>query len=1117
MRTWKRLVVRVCAVCLLSALAAGQAKLLRHPSYSNGKVAFSYLGDIWVANDDGSNVQRLTVHKARDVYPRFSPDGKWIAFSSNRYGNYDVFVIPVSGGEPRQLTFYSGNDIVVGWTPDSKKVIFQSARAGGVFPGTPGLWQVATDGTLEERIPTDWGYWGSYSADGSRFAFNRHPMVWWRKHYRGNYAADLWVMDVRNRQFTKLGDPAYKGSYFWPMYGNRGEIYFVADILQGENSIKPGSGEVLKSTNNIWKISDQGGKPVQVTHHTDGNLFFPSISADGRVIVYEDNFGLWKLDTQTGKSTEIKINIVSDDKENPIETLTVRNELDDYDLSPSTKRAAISVHGEIFTIATDKGDIQRVTETYMRDSNPNWSSDGKWIAFVSDRSGRDEIWMVHEDGSGLKQVSDTDTEKREMEFSPDSKFLMYTASDHKLYRYELETGKTTVVTACDVTNITGAHFSPDGKWVSYVKLDRELRPHVYIATATGEQEHRIADPELFAESSPMWTRDGKKLVFLAGLVQQGMATQRPQSTIQLYSVSLQKETKSLTDKGLDTEEEAQAADRGTRRQRAEEMGVATPEKPDVKIDFDAIAKRAHQLTRLTDSVAGAPAISPDSRVYAFVARDDVDGRPVSVIYTIAEDGTQLTRLAQSMPGGAEGEGGPRGGGFGGGISSLQFSKDGRTLFFREGDGLYSIGVPASAAGGANAGGPPAIAGRGASSERKRITFTARVEVDHHKEWQQVFDESYRIMKHRFYDPKFHGVDWDAAHARYAPLMQHVANQEEMHDVVSEMIGELNASHTGISAGPNPDERDQPQTRYPGFELAADASGFYKVVKIYKDGPADKDYVKLKTGDFVLEINRHPVKAPDNYYKHFNSLPGQKVELTVNSTPAVTGAWKTKVEPVNGGAYATLQYEDWVAQRKAMVEKLSNGEIGYLHIRAMDAPSLRRFERDLVELHNKKALVIDQRFNGGGGIDQELLQILALRQYQKYRGRDSIEISRPQRGFFGPMVVMANERSASDAEMFPDGFRTLGLGKVVGTPTYGAVIGTGSYRLLDGSNIRTPGAGVWNVKGYNLENYGVPPDVYVDNTPADFLQGRDAQLEKAVEVLKDELKQSKPTLKAGGTK
>ncbi|MFI5106723.1 MAG: S41 family peptidase, partial [Terriglobales bacterium] len=278
--------------------------------------------------------------------------------------------------------------------------------------------------------------------------------------------------------------------------------------------------------------------------------------------------------------------------------------------------------------------------------------------------------------------------------------------------------------------------------------------------------------------------------------------------------------------------------------------------------------------------------------------------------------------------------------------------------------------------------------------------------------------------------------------------------------------------------------------------------------IYKDGPADKDFVNLSVGEYILAIDGHELKAGDNYWKYFTAVRGQKIHFTVNSKPEAAGARLVKVQPVNQGAYTTLQYERWVEQRRAMVEKLSSGQIGYLHIRAMNAESLRKFERDLVENHMKKALVIDQRFNPGGGIDQELLEILSQRQYQYTKQRDSVTITRPQAAFFGPMVVMENERSTSDAEVFPDGFRTLGLGKVVGKTTYGAVIGTGAYRLLDGSSVRTPGTGLWNVKGYNLENYGVPPDVDVDNTPEDFLAGRDAQLEKAVEVLKEEIKAGK---------
>jgi tricorn protease len=320
----------------------------------------------------------------------------------------------------------------------------------------------------------------------------------------------------------------------------------------------------------------------------------------------------------------------------------------------------------------------------------------------------------------------------------------------------------------------------------------------------------------------------------------------------------------------------------------------------------------------------------------------------------------------------------------------------------------------------------------------------------------------------------------------------------------QMIGELNASHTGIQGGNL--GQDRVQTHYPGFDLAPDASGYYKVSYIYRKGPADHDYVKIVPGYYILAVNGKELKSTDNYWKLFNLLPGRKFEFTVNSKPQMEGAWTVSLEPLTAQAHGDLEYARWVDERKAMVDKLSNGEIGYLHSRAMNAPSLQKFERDLLENQGKKALIIDERFNGGGGIDQELLEILNQRkQYESYRGRDSVMLPRPVQAFFGPMVVLQNERSASNAEMFPEGFKTLGLGKVIGVPTMGAVIGTGSYPLMDGYQIRTPGTGVYTASGVDFENYGVPPDVLVDNSPSDFLSGHDRQIEKAVEVLRSEMK------------
>jgi tricorn protease len=1131
------------------ALAQGQARVLRHPSYHQGKIAFSYVGDVWTANENGADLRRLTDHKARDIFPRFSPDGTRIAFSSNRDGNYDVFVVPTAGGKPRQLTFHTADDTVAGWSHDGKKILFTSSRNKGVFPTVVTLFAISVEGGMEQSIPSDWGSAASYSADGTKLALTRHPAAWSRQHYRGSYATDLWLMDVANSKFTPVADPDYKGNYFWPMFGAAGEIYIVTDRLAGdaEKGVKFGSPAVMKSVNNIWKISERGGKLVQVTKHTSGNLSFPTISADRKTIVYEESFGLWKLDLASGKTAEIRLNITSDVKDNDVQLRTITSEAEGFSLSPSGRRAAISTHGEIFTIATSRGEVQRVSESFWREQHPRWSPDGKWVAFISDRSGREEVWMADERGANQKQLTDVDCDKAPITWSPDSKSILWSGSDRKLRRLTVSDGTTEEITSSTIGWIAHPQFSPDSRWISYSKPDSLLRSHVYLKSVDGGEERKVEGEDFLLSSGAKWTPDGRKLLLLGGVGAPGMASLN-RTTTQLYSVSLTQIEKNPDDRDVDSEEQAQAAARRPRpvttvvpaRPDATDAGTEDGEAPrrpaavapvarvQVKIEWDGIERRIKKLTSVGGSVT-AVSPSPDSKTYAFVASgaDDGDGDNTAsapAIYTIGEDGARLTRVSapptptSTAPGDApRGRAAPTPG-----VGDPQWSRDSRSLYYLQRGGLYSVNVPAAPTGDGPSG-PSSTAASGpgpgsgertaptatssTSSTSRRIAFTVRLEVDEVAERRQVFEEAWRVMKNQFYDGKMHGVDWNAARLKYHPLLAHIADSDELQNVIAQMIGELNASHTGVSGG---DSRtgtgERIQTRFPGFDLEADASGFYKVSHVYKKGPADHDYIRIATGNFILSVNGKPLTTADNYWKFFNLLSGRKLEFRVNSTPDLAGAWAVSYEPLTATAQANLEYERWVEHRRKMVDRLSGGEIGYLHIRAMDAPSYRRFQRDLLDRLDRKALIIDQRFNGGGGIDQELLAILNQRvKYQSWRPRDSVEVPRPVQAFFGPMCVLQNERSASDAEMFPDGFRKLGLGKLVGVPTMGAVIGTSSYRLMDGSSIRTPRIGVFTASGENLENYGVQPDVWVDNTPEDFLAGRDRQIEKAIEVLRSEFK------------
>ena len=1071
-----RTAAAVALTLLAGSLCLGrEAKLVRYPHYHNGRVAFTYLGDIWTADESGANLQRITANPARDVYPRFSPDGKWIAFSSDRAGNLDVYIVPAAGGQPKQLTFHSADDSVLGWSPDSKQILFSSQR-GEDFMAR--LYVVPVDGGMEKSAGPDIGVWGGFSPDGTKLAINRRSQVYWRKYYRGAYQSDVTVMDLASGKFTGLTD--FDGLDSWPMWSRDGHIYFVSD--------RDGNG-----LTNIWRVAEKGGKAEKITAFKSGDVRWPAISADGKTIVFEHDFGLWKLDLASRKTASIKLDIAAETEENMSEVRSFSSRADDFDLAPNGRRVVFSIHGEIFTAPVEEGDLRQVTDNPARDRDVRYSPDGKSIAFISDRSGREEIFVTPADGSGdAKRLTDLDALKNNFHWSHDSKFIAFTTSDFKLYKLDVATSAVTELVSSKYGNLTGGVWSPDGKWIAYSKADQSRGTDIYLVPSAGGQERKVTF-DAYNEMNPRFSADGKKLYFVRSEGGQGPFAG---ASAQVYVTYLEKQDKDPDDpedRAEPASDETSAAPRGPRASQSQPV-------KDVNIDWDGLKRRTRQVTRLSSSVfTYEPA--PDSKTLAFVTMEPGSMRSTPTLYTIQDDGKRLTRVTSGAAPAADEEGAPGGGPFGrGGISSLAFTRDGRTIYFLEGSGIFSAAVPAVPA----AGRPTAPMGDGA---RKRVNFTAKVRVEKSAEWAEMFGDAWRTMKFRFYDPKMHGMDWDAMRAKYQPLVEFIGDRHELLNIVNEMIGELNASHTGAAPGPAPRE-GAAATRHLGLDLVADAqAGRYKVTYIYDEGPADKDWVKVKTGDYLIAIDGKPVLAGDNYWKLLNNPLNRRVTVTFNSKPVEEGAWKTRIEPVSAAAFSQLRYERWVNERRATVDKLSGGRIGYLHIQAMNQPSLRRFEKELRQYRDKEAMIIDQRWNGGGNIEQELLAILVQRQYQVWQPRGTEATTRPFAGYFGPKVVLQNWRSASNAEMFPAGFRALGLGKVIGTPTMGAVIGTGSYSLIDGSTVRTPGVGVFLADQHrtNMENYGVQPDILVENTPEDNLAGRDRQLERAVTELQKQLK------------
>jgi len=1062
-----RLSVVVLGLGIVSVPSAAvpEAKLLRYPHFHNGRIVFTYLGDIWTANENGQDVRRITVHRARDVYPRFSPDGRWIGFSSDRNGNLDVFTVPVEGGAPSQLTHHSADDTLLAWTPDSKTVLFASNRAED-FTGK--LYTIGLGGGMPVNVGADMGTWATYSPDGSRLAINRHGQVYWRKYYRGANQTDITLMDIAAKRFSKITD--FKGMDSWPMWGRDGFVYFVSD--------REGGG-----LTNIWRVSEKGGQAEPVTTFKAGDVRWPAISADGRTIVFEHDFGIWKLDVATRRATPIKLEIAAETQENTSEMRSLRSEIDDYDLEPSGRRIVFSIHGEIFTAPVEEGDLEQITESPWRDQNAVYSPDGSRVAFVSDMSGREEIYVVASDGSGQPQkITDIDALKLSFSWSPDSKAIAFVSSDSKLRRYDTESRQTRELASSRFGNLTAPVWSPDGQWIAYSRPSEVRSNDIYIVSSNGGEERQVTF-DSYADSNPRFAPDGRKLYFIRsdGFGGGGGAAAGQRN---IYAMTLEREERDPDDPA----ERNEPAETGTAASR-QAAAPATPRT--VTIDWPGLERRTRQVTRMPFAISSYT-VAPDSRSLAFVTTEPAGVRTQPVIYTIQQDGRRLTRvIAGGTSGGDDEDDTPAGGGPGVSISGLTYTRDGRTIFFSENRGVYSVSV---------SGGTTSAATREAA--RRRVNFTAQVRIDRPTEWKQMFGDAWRTMKYRFYDPKMHGHDWDAMKAKYEPLVQHVGERQELLNIINEMIGELNASHTGAAPGPS-GRTGAPSTGYLGLDLTADlTAGRYRVGHVYKDGPADKDWVKVTAGDYLIAIDGKPVKAGEEYWKLLNYRLNRRVDVSFNGKPVEAGAWTTRIAPINQGAQNQLRYERWVKDMRARVEKLSGGRVGYLHIQAMNQPSLRRFEKELRENRNKQALVIDQRWNGGGNIDQELLGILVQREYQIWQPRGTEPNPRPFSGFFGPKVVLQNWRSASNAEMFPAGFRALGLGKVIGTPTAGAVIGTGSYSLIDGSTVRTPGTGVFlaDRSRTNMENLGVEPDILVDNTPEDNLAGRDRQLETAVQEL-----------------
>ncbi len=1036
-------------------------RFMMHPHVHGELIAFSYQGDIWIVERDGTPVRRLTNHLARDGWPRFSPDGRSIAFSSDRFGNYDVFLVPVEGGEPRQITFHATPDNVEGWTRDGR-IMFYSSR--WTHPFFSPLYTVSPDGDLPLPMDMDQAGNAAESPDGRYLVFNQSslttPRAAARKGQKGNRTTDIWILDREAGSFTKLTDPVSNPEAEGfrehvhdavPMWGADDMIYFVSE---------------RDGIFNLWKMAPDGGDVSQVTRHTQGGVKYPAISNDGRTIVYTQDYELYVLDVPDGTPTRVPVELSFDPSVNRVEWVDVENEAQGFAAHPEGDFVAADSRGEIFIAPVDaeKGEKRQITSSAWRDRFQKFSPNGEYLAFVSDEGAEEQLWVVELATGDRRRLTNHDSYKTsDYVWSPDSEKIAFVAAN-RLFEVEVTSGRTTELAYNQNRGFSLSEYSPDGRWLVYSRSDLDEDSEVYLFETASRREINVTqDP--FRDYDGVLTPDGKHIVFRSG---------RDAGTAHLFVASLAALTEDPDDplvKGRDVEE---AEEEGERRERGQEEATSPPP---LSVDPDGIRERAKQLTS-GENGAGSYFLSGDGETVYYSSQDD-EGQG---LFSIPVQGGEPRKVAS------------------GSFSNIQPTRDRRSIFFSRGAGRGGGG----GFGGGGGGEIYQMPLSGGSPRPEQIEFSFSVKVDHRAEWEQIFEEAWRVMKFRFYDPDMHGKDWDAIKAHYRPLLAHVGSYEDAYDLANQMIGELNASHVGVSGRGSVSMESEYSTRQPGFELEP-AQGRYRVSHVYRDGPADKEWLDIEVGDFVLAIDGQEIRPPENYWKILNHALNEYVTLRVADSPEGANARDQRVRTVN--SLRDIQYQEWVEGNREFVERESEGKIAYVHIRSMNQSSLAVFENEIDRFWNAQGIIVDIRYNGGGNTDQQILDILERRPYEYWNSRWAAPSSgrRPRQAIAGPKVMLINARSGSDSEVTPLGFRDLGLGSIVGNPTMAAVIATGSYGLIHGGSIRTPGSLVVNYDptkphnhGINLENYGVAPDVYVWNTPEDELAGFDRELKAAVD-------------------
>lgn len=1047
--------------------AFSDARLLRFPDINGNQVVFVYAGDIWTVSANGGEAKRLTSHIGMELFPKISPDGKWIAFSAEYSGSRQVYIMPANGGTPRQLTFYNdvgimpprgGFDyIVLDWTPDSRKILVRANRTP--FGRRMGKYYlVSIDGGLEEPLEIPEAGFGKFSPDAKKIVYtpiSREFRTW--KRYKGGRAQDVWIYDLEHHTSKRL--TKFPGTDQHPIwYGDK--IYFVSDrdlIL------------------NFYSYDLKTGKITQITHHKKYDVLWPS--GRGGFVVYENGGYIYKLNLNTGRTEKLTVSLNFDDPNRLPYFKNVSKYITrfGYSISPTGKRAVFDARGDIFTVPAREGITYNLTSTQgIREEYPRWSPDGRWIAYYSDKTGEYEIYLADPKGK-KKTVQLTKNSKiwrYPVVWSPDSKKLLFSDKNQLLQILDIKTGKITVVDRASLFDITDYSWSPDSKWVVYTKNGKNGLDAVWVYSLEHNKKYQLTNAK-YNDFSPVFSRDGKYIFFLSARDFNMNFSSFEfdfvyNKATKLYAIYLTKDAPKLFKEKNDEEPIKEENKKESKTSKSK----SAKKESGVKIDFEGINDRVIAFPLKPGNYSGVAAVEggviygKDGALYKF----DLNKRKEMLVIK--------------------------------GITGGDVSADGKKFLYRAGNKFGIIDIA-----------PGKKVGDGLLN-MSNVTM----KIDPVKEWRQMYRDGWRIYRDWFYVKNMHGVDWKKMYEKYRVLLPYVSHRADLDYIFGELVGELNAGHCYINWG----DFERPRrvdTGLLGAVLKPDRkAGRYVISKIFKGenwkeetrSPLTEQGINVKEGDYLIKLNYHNVTLKDNPYMFLENTVGKRIPIVVNSVPSEKGARTYWIKPIR--SELKLFYLDWVESRRKLVDRLSGGRIGYVHVPDTAVEGNREFFKGFYALaRSKDALIVDERYNGGGWSPGKMIELLS-RKTVSYWHRRGLEL-RPEPFFAvdGPKAMLINHYSSSGGDNFPYWFRKAKLGPIIGTRSWGGLVGYGwSPSLVDGAHFAVPSSGIVGTDGkWTVEGVGIYPDIEVYDRPEEVAKGRDPSVEVAVKYLLKELKKHPP--------